>query len=355
MGNGTITSAVFGTLNDGREVRIFTLTNKAGVEARIINYGGIVVSLKVPDRHGVMGDVVLGFDALDGYLGGHPYFGCLIGRYGNRIAGARFSLNGVTHQLAANDGPNSLHGGIRGFDKVLWAASGKMTAGGPALGLNYVSPDGEEGFPGRLSVTAVYTLTDDNALALDYTAVTDRDTVVNLTHHSYFNLAGRGDILGHEVMLEADAFTPVNAALIPTGELRPVQGTPMDFRTPTPVGARIDGDDPQLKCGGGYDHNWVLRKPAGKLSRAATVYDPVSGRTMEVLTTAPATQFYTGNFLNGTVVGKGGWAYQRRQGLCLEPQHFPDSPNQPRFPSTVLKPGQTYTHTLIYRFATLAR
>lgn len=352
MGSHAITSAVFGTLSDGREVRVFTLTNAAGVEARIINYGGIVLSLKVPDREGIMGDVVLGFDSLEGYLGRHPYFGCLIGRYGNRIAGARFALNGITHQLAANDGSNSLHGGIRGFDKVLWAASAKMTADGPALGLNYVSPDGEEGFPGRLSVTAVYTLTADNALVLDYTAVTDRDTVVNLTHHSYFNLAGRGDILGHEVVIESDVFTPVNALLIPTGELRPVEGTPMDFRKPVRVGARIDSGDEQLKFGGGYDHNWVLRKPAGELGRAATVYDPVSGRRMEVLTTAPATQFYTGNFLDGTLVGKGGWVYQRRHGLCLEPQHFPDSPNQPRFPGTVLKPGQTYTHTLIYRFPT---
>jgi aldose 1-epimerase len=352
MSRNSISKAGFGNLNDGREVHVFTLTNAAGVEARIINYGGIVVSLKVPNRQGALGDVVLGFDHLASYLGKHPYFGALIGRYGNRIAGAKFSLNGTACALAANDGPNSLHGGIKGFDKVLWSASAKMTPNGPALGLNYISPDGEEGFPGTMSVTAVYALTPDNALTLDYTAVTDRDTVVNLTHHSYFNLAGRGDILDHEVRLESEVFTPVNATLIPTGEVRPVQGTPMDFRTPVRVGARINSEDAQIQYGGGYDHNWVLRKPAGELGLAATVYDPDSGRMMEVLTTAPATQFYTGNFLDGTLVGKGGWVYQCRNGLCLEPQHYPDSPNQPQFPGTVLKPGQTYTHTLIYRFPT---
>lgn len=346
----TIKSEVFGTLADGSKVNVFVLTNKHGCEARILDYGGIVVALKVPDKKGIMGDVVLGFDTLNDYVAKSPYFGCLVGRYGNRIADAKFVLNGKTYTLAANNGPNSLHGGIKGFDKVVWASTTKMTANGPALGLNYVSKDGEEGFPGKLSVTTVYTLTDDNALSLEFTAVTDKDTIVNLTHHSYFNLAGKGDVLDHVVMVNADRFTPVNDKLIPTGELRPVAGTPMDFRKPERIGARIDADDPQIKYGGGYDHNWVLNKRADELSLAATVMEPVSGRVMEVLTTEPGTQFYTGNFLDG-LPGKGGWVYQKRHGLCFEPQHYPDSPNQPGFPSTVLKPGQVYTNTIIYRFS----
>ena len=346
-----IKSEVFGKLANGRDVLVYTLTNKSGAEARILNYGGIVVSLKVPDRNGVLGDVVLGHDTLEGYLSQSPYFGCLVGRYGNRIAGGTFALNGKTYTLAQNNNTNSLHGGLVGFDKVIWATTTKQTAEGPALGMNYVSADGEEGFPGKLSVTAVYTLTEDNALALEFTAVTDKDTVVNLTHHSYFNLACKGDVLRHVVTLNSESFTPVSADMVPTGELRSLTGTPFDFRTPTPIGDRIDGDDPQLKYGGGYDHNWVLAKPAGKLGLAATVYEPESGRVMEVLTTEPATQFYTANFLDGTIVGKGGWVYGPRNALCLEPQHYPDSPNQPSFPSTVLKPGQTYRNTIIYRFS----
>jgi len=346
-----VKSEAIGALQDGSKVQAFTLTNKAGVEARIINYGGIVLSLNVPDRNGKMADVVLGFDKLDDYLTKSPYFGCLVGRFGNRIAGGKFTLNGKIYSLATNDGPNSLHGGLKGFDKVIWSATPKMTAKGPALSLTYVSKDGEEGFPGKLTVTAVYTLTEDNALVLDFTAVSDQDTVVNLTHHSYFNLAGKGDVLDHVVTINSDAFTPVNKHLIPTGELRPVAGTPFDFRKPEKIGARINSHDQQIQYGGGYDHNWILNKPVGELGLAATVEDPVSGRVMDVLTTAPATQFYAGNFLDGSLIGKGGWAYKARNGLCFEPQHYPDSPNQPSFPSTVLRPCQIYTNTIIYRFS----
>jgi aldose 1-epimerase len=351
MSKATIEAGLFGKTPDGVEVHVFTLTNSKGVEARIINYGGIVLSLKVPDRAGKMGDVVLGYETLDGYLENSPYFGCLVGRFGNRIAKGRFTLNGKTYTLVTNNGPNALHGGIKGFNKVVWAATTKMTSSGPALGLNYVSKDGEEGYPGMLSVTAVYTLTEDNALVLEYTAVSDKDTVVNLTHHSYFNLACRGDVLGHIVTIDADVFTPVNEALIPTGELRPLAGTPLDFRAPVTIGARINTDDEQLKFGNGYDHNWVLNKPLHQLGVAAKVVEPTTGRVMEVLTTEPATQFYTGNFLDGTITGKGGWVYQPRNGFCFEPQHFPDSPNHPTFPSTVVKPGKTYTNTIIYRFS----
>lgn len=348
---GAIEAGVFGKTPDGAEVHVFTLKNSRGAEARIINYGGIVLSLKVPDRDGRMGDVVLGFDTLEAYMKDSPYFGCLVGRFGNRIAKGRFELNGKTYTLAVNNPPNALHGGLKGFDKVVWAATTKMTADGPALGLNYVSKDGEEGYPGMLSVTAVYTLTEDNALMLEFTAVSNQDTIVNLTHHSYFNLAGKGDVLGHLVTINAETFTPVDETLIPTGELRPVAGTPMDFRKPVAIGARINAPDQQLKCGKGYDHNWILSKPMNELGLAAKVVEPATGRVMEVLTTEPGTQFYTGNFLDGTLKGKGGWVYQQRNGFCFEPQHFPDSPNQPGFPSTVLKPGQTYSNTIIYRFS----
>ncbi len=346
-----IQTDLFGKLADGREVQVFTLTNTSGIEARIINYGGIVLSLNVPDRHGVMGDVVLGFDNLDDYLTKSPYFGCLIGRFGNRIAGGKFTLNGKTYTLATNNGTNSLHGGLKGFDKVVWEATPKMTAKGSALALNYVSKDGEEGFPGSLSVSAVYTLTEDHALTLDYTAVTDQDTIVNLTHHSYFNLACKGDVLNHVVTINSDIFTPINEALIPTGELRQVEGTPFDFRKPEKIGARIHAHDQQLNYAGGYDHNWVLNKSAGKMKLAAIVVDPATGRVMEVLTTEPATQFYTSNFMDGTLKGKGGWVYKPHNGFCFEPQHYPDSPNQPSFPSTLLEPGQIYTNTIVYRFS----
>ncbi|MFN8459898.1 MAG: aldose epimerase family protein [Anaerolineae bacterium] len=331
---------------------IYLLTNNHGLSAKITNYGGIVMSLCVPDKSGQLADVVLGFDTSEEYLNPHPYFGALIGRYGNRIANGKFSLNGVEYTLAQNNGSNSLHGGLTGFDKALWQAAPLDTPAGPALELTYLSRDGEEGYPGNLSVKVVYTLTHQNELRLDYGASTDRDTVVNLTHHSYFNLAGagQGDILAHELTLQADQFTPVNATLIPTGELRPVAGTPFDFSRPTPIGQRINQGDEQLKFGLGYDHNWVLNNADGSLALAARVSEPVSGRVMEVWTTEPGLQFYSGNFLDGSIVGKGGQAYRQRAGFCLETQHFPDSPNQPNFPSTVLRAGHTYTSTTVYKF-----
>jgi len=342
----------FGTTRDGRPVDLYTLRNAGGMEARICNYGGIVVSLSVPDRLGRPGDVVLGYETLAEYEKNNPYFGCLVGRYGNRIAGGKFVLDGREYALATNDGPNHLHGGVRGFDKVVWQARPLETPSGPALELRYRSPDGEEGYPGNLDVTAVYTLTQDNELRLDYTAVTDRPTIVNLTHHSYFNLAGRGDILSHEVMIRAERFTPVDKTLIPTGELRPVAGTPFDFNTPTAIGARIDQDDEQLRFGRGYDHNWVISKPMGELGLMARVYEAESGRVMDVLSTEPGLQFYSGNFLDGTIRGKGGRVYGFRNGFCMEPQHYPDSPHHPEFPSVVLRPGETYRNTIIYRFST---
>ena len=346
-----ITKAAFGETPDGQKVDIYTLRNDKGAEARICNYGGIVVSLKVRDRNGKLGDVVLGYDSLASYIKATPYFGCLVGRYGNRIAKGKFTLNGKEYTLAVNNGPNSLHGGVKGFDKVVWEATPLHTKLGPALELKYVSKDGEEGYPGNLSVTAVYTLTDDNALRLDYTATTDKDTVLNLTHHSYFNFAGSGDILNHQVQIYADKFTPVDANLIPTGQLRSLDGSPLDFRRAEKIGARIKNDDEQLKLGNGYDHNYVLNKPAGQLGLAARVYEETSGRLMEVWTTEPGMQFYSGNFLDGTITGKAGWTYQFRNGFCMEPQHFPDSPNHPEFPTTVLKPGQVYKNTIMYKFS----
>lgn len=334
-------------------MELYTLTNNSGVSTKITNYGGIVLTLNVPDKSGQLGDVVLGYDTVAEYLKASPYFGALIGRYGNRIAQAKFSLNGVEYALAKNDGPNSLHGGIKGFDKVVWQAKTSDSPAGPALELTYLSPDGEEDYPGNLAVKVVYTLTHNNELRIDYSATTDKDTVVNLTHHSYFNLAGagNGDILDHELTLNADKFTPIDATLIPTGELRAVADTPFDFTQPTKIGLRINQADEQLKFGLGYDHNWVLNSTGGSLALAARVYEPSSGRLMEVWTTEPGIQFYSGNFLDGSNVGKGGRVYQHRSGFCLETQHFPDSPNQPNFPSTVLKVGQTYTSTTIYKFS----
>ncbi len=331
---------------------IYTLTNKNGASAQITNYGGIVVTLNVPDRSGRLDDVVLGFDNLEEYLKVHPFFGALVGRYGNRIANGKFSLHGVEYTLAQNDGPNSLHGGLKGFDKVFWDAKPLDTPNGPALELTYLSQDGEEGYPGNLLVKVTYTLTHNNELKIDYSATTDKDTVINLTHHSYFNLAGagKGDILAHELMIKADKFTPVNANMIPTGELRPVAGTPFDFTQPTPIGLRLNQADEQLKFGGGYDHNWVLNSQDGSLALAARVSEPTSGRIMELWTTEPGVQFYSGNFLDGSIIGKGGRAYQYRFALCLETQHFPDSPNHPEFPSTILRAGQTYTSTTVYKF-----
>jgi aldose 1-epimerase len=347
-----ITHSYFGQTQDHIRVELYTLRNGHGMQARITNYGGIVTSLTAPDRTGQFGDVVLGYDTLDKYLESSPYFGALIGRYGNRIAKGRFTLNGIEYHLATNNGPNALHGGRNGFDKVVWTvAKAELTSEGPSLTLKYSSRDGEEGYPGTLQVTEVYTLSSDNALRLDYTATTDRDTVVNLTQHTYFNLRGHGDVLGHEIQINADRFTPIDATLIPTGELQPVTGTPFDFRDPTPIGARINADDQQLRFGRGYDHNWVINPDPGGLTVHATVYEPETGRVLKVLSTEPGLQFYSGNFLDGSITGKGGWQYAFRNGFCLEPQHFPDSPNHPAFPSVVLKASQTYRNTIIYRFS----
>jgi aldose 1-epimerase len=333
-------------------VQLFTLKNSKGVEAAITNYGGIVVSLKTPDKAGNFADIVLGFDSPEGYKQENPYFGAIIGRYGNRIAKGRFTLNGAEYKLATNNGENALHGGLKGFDKVLWDV---VSSSDKSLELKYVSADGEEGYPGTLTAIVRYTLTDDNELRIDYTATTDKDTVVNLTNHSYFNLAGEGsgDVLGHNVQIHASRFTPVDAGLIPTGELKPVAGTPFDFRQPHAIGERINASDEQITRGKGYDHNFVLDGEMGNLRPAARVTEPKSGRVMEVSTTEPGVQFYTGNFLDGTVKGKGGKAYPFRSGFCLETQHFPDSPNQPSFPTTTLKPGQTHNSTTVYKFSTM--
>jgi aldose 1-epimerase len=343
--------ASFGKTTDGQEVQLYTLTNAHGLKATISTYGGTVTSLQVPDKAGKLGNIVLGFDNVSGYqspafLKSGPYFGALIGRYGNRIKGGKFTLDGKEYTLAKNNGPNSLHGGKKGFDKVIWAAEPVASStDGQALKLTYLSKDGEEGYPGNLSVTVVYTLTDNDELKIDYTAKTDKATPVNLTNHSYFNL-GYGqdkDVLGHEVTLPADRYTVVDETLIPTGELKPVKGTPFDFTTSHTIGERI------AQVPGGYDHNWVLNNASG-MHPAATVYEPTSGRTLEVTTTEPGVQFYTGNFLDGTLKGTGDVTYGKHYGFCLETQHFPDSPNQPKFPSTVLKPGDTLHSTTVYRF-----
>ncbi|NOS71154.1 MAG: galactose mutarotase [Verrucomicrobia bacterium] len=346
--NSTKNSIPFGNV-DGKAAMLYTLKNSKGAEAKISNYGGIVTSFKVADKNGNFSDVVLGYDNLEGYLKATPYFGSIVGRYGNRIANAKFTLNGKEYTLAKNNDQNSLHGGVKGFDKVVWNV---VRVTDNSLELQYTSKDGEEGFPGNLSVTAIYTLTEDNGLRLDYTATTDKDTHCNLTQHSYFNFKGKGDILDHVVKINADKFTPVDANLIPTGELRPVKGTPLDFSTPELIGARINNDDDQLKLGKGYDHNYVLNKSTpGELSLAATVSEPTSGRVMEVWTTEPGMQFYTGNFLDGKITGKGGWTYQQRNGFCMEPQHYPDTPNHPGFPTSVLKAGQVYKNTIMYKFS----
>jgi aldose 1-epimerase len=342
----------FGHTPDGTPVDIYSLGNDNGLKVRITNYGGTIVSLIAPDRTGRPGDVALGFNTLQEYVEKSPYFGCIIGRFANRIARGRFMLDGVTHSLAQNDGHNSLHGGWKGFDKVVWAATEFESDGSVGLTLNYLSPDGEEGYPGNLAVRVAYTLTNANEVKINYSATTDRPTVINLTNHTYFNLSGTGDILGHELMLAAERFTPIDETLIPTGELRSVSGTPFDFWRSTPVGERIDEDEEQLPFGGGYDHNFVLDNPSGKLVLAARVEEPTTGRTLELYTTEPGIQFYSGNFLDRTLIGKYGAVYRRRTGFCLEAQHYPDSPNQSAFPSSMLEPGDEYGQTTIFRFST---
>ncbi len=342
----------FGKTADGKEAELYVLTNKNGMQAAFTNFGAALVSLKVPDRAGKLDDVVLGYEDVAGYVTDRAFFGATIGRYGKRIAKGQFTLDGKTYTLPKNDGQNTLHGGPRGFNKQFWTA--KPAADGHSIEFDYLSKDGEEGFPGNLKVQVTYTLTDKNELKIDYQATSDKDTVVNLTNHSYFNLAGQGegDILGHDLLIRAARFTPVDAGLIPTGELRKVGGTPFDFTKPFAIGARINQDDEQLKLGRGYDHNFVLdagMKPTPV--PAATVYDPKTGRVMEVLTMEPGIQFYSGNFLDGSAKGKGGKVYNRRSGLCLETQHYPDSPNHPDFPTTTLKAGQKYHTTTVYAFS----
>jgi aldose 1-epimerase len=348
--NSKMQKQSFGKTEDGQTVDLYILTNKNGVEAGITNYGGTVVWLKAPGRDGKRDDVVLGYDTVDGYATGKAYIGATVGRYANRIAHATFTLDGTTYSLAKNDGDNHLHGG---FSKRVWTAKDVSGSAGQALELAYLSKDGDEGFPGNLSVKVVYTLTQENELKIDYSATTDKDTVLNLTNHAYFNLAGQGngDILQQQIMIRADWFTPIDAVSIPTGELRSVKGTPFDFMNLTAIGARIDQDDQQLKLGKGYDHNWVLNnEKAGSLFLAAQAYDPHSGRLLEVWTTEPGIQLYTGNFLDG-IHGRDGKVYNRRDAFCLETQHFPDSPNHPSFPTTELKPGQHFESTTVYKFS----
>ncbi|MBV8831288.1 MAG: galactose mutarotase [Acidobacteriaceae bacterium] len=350
----TVTKREWGSGPAGEPVDLFTLRNGHGTEASITNYGGRLVSLKTADRQGRFEDIVLGFNDLSGYLQKNPFFGALVGRYANRIANARFQLDGKTYELARNNGQNAIHGGFKGFDKVVWRATERADQG--AVELRYFSRDGEEGYPGNLQVEVTYTLTEANELRLDYSAMTDAPTVVNLTNHSYFDLTGQaaGKILDHVVTIHSDRFTPVNAKLIPTGELKPVSGTPFDFRQPTPIGLRINEPDEQLRLAIGYDHNFVLDGKPGAPSPAARVTEPVKGRVLEVLTTQPGVQFYTGNHLDGSARGKGGVAYGFRFGFCLETQHFPDSPNHPEFPSTELRPGEEFRQTTIFRFSTQA-
>lgn len=348
-GQISIVRSDFGMTPDGQMADIYTLTNANGVVAKITNYGGIVTELHLPDRNGNFGDIVLGYKSLDKYIAGSPYFGALIGRYGNRIARGKFTLDGKQYTLATNNGINHLHGGDKGFDKVLWTARGITGSKGPTLELTYTSKDGEEGYPGKLTCKVTYWLTNDNELRIGYGAKTDKPTIINLTHHGYFNLAGHasGNILGHELTIDADYYNPVDEGMIPTGQIKAVSGTPMDFTKPHRIGERIDQipGDP-----GGYDHNYVLNNKTGSLAKVATVHDPASGRIMKVYTTEPGLQFYSGNFLDGTNKGKG-TTYNKHNGFCLETQHFPDSPNQPDFPSVVLRPGQTYAYLTIYKFS----
>lgn len=349
-----VRSRSFGQLPDGRDVTLFQVSSPSGMVMEVTNYGGIITRLTAPDRDGEYVDVVLGYDELDAYLAETPYFGAIIGRYGNRIANGQFELDGETYTLAQNNGENHLHGGIQGFDKVLWEAQPFSMGSEYGVVLNYESPDGEEGYPGNLSVRVTYMLTADNRLIVSYQATTDKATPVNLTQHTYFNLAGPGSdsILDHQLMIAADHFTPIDGGLIPTGEIRPVADTPFDFTEATAIGARIDEEDEQLANGLGYDHNWVLSDLSSDMRLAARVFEPTSGRVLEVLTEEPGLQFYAGNFLDGTLTGKYDEIYEYRSGFCLETQHFPDSPNQPAFPSTILRPGETYQTRTIFAFST---
>jgi len=343
----SINTESFGKTPDGQRVALYTLTNANGIRARITNYGAILVSLEVPDKNGKLADITLGFDTLEGYIKGHPYFGATVGRYANRIGGASFKLNNIEYKLAANNGPNHLHGGIEGFDKVVWKEEDiKAESNQAFVKLSYLSEDGEEGYPGNLACTVTYTLTKDDELKINYEAETDKPTVINLTNHSYWNLAGQGngDILGHELMLNADKYTPVDEGLIPTGEIKSVKDSPMDFTKPMIIGSRI------IQVEGGYDHNYALNSGGGTLALCARVYEPTSGRFMEIHTVEPGVQFYTGNFLDGSITGKAGKVYNKHYGFCLETQHFPDSPNKPDFPSVVLKPGDKYTTFTVHKF-----
>ena len=349
-----MTKTVFGTLSDGREVSEYTLKGPSGITARIINYGATITSLHVPDRDGKMADVVLGYDTLQGYIDDSSYFGAVVGRYGNRIGKGRFQIDGMQYQLVLNNGENHLHGGNIGFNKVLWEAQILSDQTEPSLQLEYESADGEEGYPGTVTLKVTYTLTSEGGLRIDYEGTTDQPTVLNPTQHSYFNLSGSvtNKILDHTLIIEADGFTPVDEGLIPTGEIAGVADTPMDFRTARAIGERIDNPYEQLMFGQGYDHNWVLRHYTGQVRKIAELYEPKSGRLLTVYTDQPGLQFYTGNFLDGTAIGKGGIAYQHRTGLCLETQAFPDTPNKPQFPSVTLRPGKTYRQTTIYQFST---
>ncbi len=349
-----IEKSAFGETPDGQKVEKYTLSNDNGMEIDVITYGGIITRWTAPDKNGNYEDVVLGFNDLESYFGDVPYFGALIGRYGNRIANGQFSLDGETYTLAKNNGPNHLHGGVKGFDKAVWNAKTENTDDGASLVLTYTSADGEEGYPGKLDVKVTYTLTGDDQLDIHYEAVTDKPTVVNLTQHSYFNLSGdfSQDILNHEVTLNASAYLPVDAGLIPTGELRPVEGTPFDFTEPKAVGKEINADNEQIKRGGGYDHCWVLKETEENLGFAASAYHPRTGRLLEVYTDEPGIQFYTGNFLDGSLTSKNGGTYGKRSGLCLETQHYPDSPNQETFPTTRLNPGDTYSSHTSFKFST---
>jgi len=348
----TVEKNLFGTTSQGRKVDLYTLTNANGMKVGIMNYGAAVTSIVVPDRKGNFADIVPGYDTFDGYLKANPYFGGIVGRFGNRIARGKFTLDAVQYSLATNNNVNHLHGGNKGFDKVLWKAKSFKRRDAAGVKLSYLSKDGEEGYPGNLNVTVTYTLTSSNELKLDYAATTDKATPVNLTQHGYYNLAGQGngDILAHLMMINADRFTPIDDTLIPTGQLLPVKGTPMDFTMPTAIGARINDADDQLRFGKGYDHNWVLNKTDNSMTLACHVYEPTSGRVMEIYTTEPGLQFYSGNFLDGTIIGKSGKVYGFRSEFVLESQHFPDSPNQPNFPSTILRKGKYDSHT-IYRFS----